>query len=113
MLELVDVGGRSLESCRGVAPDHLLEGLREVAKGLRGARVLHVNATPYGGGVSELLRSEVPLLNDLSLIADWRIISGDDAFFQVTKAIHNGLQGTPRPLSEAQKATFLVNGYWV
>ena len=35
---------------------------------MRGARVLHVNATPYGGGVSELLRCVVPLLNDLGLV---------------------------------------------
>jgi trehalose synthase len=47
--------------------------------------VLHVNATPYGGGVSELLRSVVPLLNDLGVIADWKIISGDDRFFAVTR----------------------------
>jgi trehalose synthase len=109
MLDMVDVGERSLESYRGVAPDHLLDDLRRAAESLRGARVLHVNATPYGGGVSELLRSEVPLLNDLGLIADWRIISGDEAFFQVTKALHNGLQGAPTDLTDRQKATYLWN----
>ncbi|HET9449980.1 MAG TPA: glycosyltransferase [Aggregicoccus sp.] len=109
MLDLVDVGARSLESYRGVSPEHLLEELRGVAKGLAGARVLHVNATSYGGGVSELLRSEVPLLNDLGLVADWRIISGDNAFFQVTKAIHNALQGSPRALTDAQQRIFLAN----
>ncbi|MCY1024025.1 glycosyltransferase [Pyxidicoccus sp. MSG2] len=108
MLELVDVGERSLESYRGIAPAHLLAELRKMASGLQGARVLHINATPYGGGVSELLRSEVPLLNDLGLIADWRIIRGEEAFFQVTKAIHNALQGAPRALSEAEQATYLV-----
>jgi trehalose synthase len=109
VLDLVDVGERSLESYRGVAPDHLLDNLRRAAERLRGARVLHVNATPYGGGVSELLRSEVPLLNDLGLIADWRIISGDEAFFQVTKAVHNGLQGAKAELTDVQKATYLSN----
>jgi trehalose synthase len=53
MLELVDVGERSLESYRGTAPDELLDAVAQVATALRGARVLHVNATPYGGGVSE------------------------------------------------------------
>jgi trehalose synthase len=47
---------------------------------LRGLRLLHVNATPYGGGVAELLRSGVPLLNDLGLVADWKIISGEGRF---------------------------------
>jgi len=109
MLDLVDVGERSLESYRGVALDAELDELYRIAQDLRGARVLHVNATPYGGGVSELLRSVVPLLNDLGLVAHWRIISGDDAFFQVTKVIHNGLQGADRTLSDMEKVTYIAN----
>ena len=41
-----------------------------------GARILQVNATAYGGGVSELLRSAVPLLRDLGLDVDWKVIAG-------------------------------------
>lgn len=107
MLESVDVGSRTLRSYRGVAPDHVLDDLVQEAARLRGARVLHVNATPFGGGVSELLRSVVPLLNDLGLVADWRIIRGDERFFAVTKAMHNGLQGAPLGLTEAQQSTYL------
>jgi trehalose synthase len=109
MLETVDVGERSIEAYRGVAPDGILDELRRVAEGLHGARVLQLNATPYGGGVSELLRSAVPLLNDLGLVCDWKIISGDDAFFQVTKTIHNGLQGADRALTEQDRAVYLAN----
>jgi trehalose synthase len=108
MLALVDVGGSSLASYRGVAPDDLLDAVAHAARALRGARVLHLNATPYGGGVSELLRSVVPLLNDQGVMADWRIISGDEPFFQVTKAIHNGLQGAAVALSDADKARYLA-----
>ncbi|MCC7240803.1 MAG: glycosyltransferase [Acidobacteria bacterium] len=107
MLELVDVGPRSLDAYRGVAPDAVLDDLRRVATDLRGARVLHVNATPYGGGVSELLRSGLPILNDLGLVAHWRIIRGDDRFFQVTKKIHNGLQGAADDLTEAEREAYL------
>src|SRR5262245_47975412 len=88
MLEGVDVGEATLASYRGIAPDELLDAVAHAAAALRGARVLHVNATPYGGGVSELLRSTVPLLNDQGLVAEWRIIAGDEPFFQVTKALH-------------------------
>ena len=109
MLDQVDTGEHPIEAYRGVAPDHVLNDLRREAAALKGARVLHLNATPYGGGVSELLRSVVPLLNDLGLVADWRIISGDERFFEVTKAIHNGLQGGARPLTEPEKATYLAN----
>ena len=109
MLELVDVGERTLESYRGVAPDAVLDNLRELSGHLRGVRVLHVNATPYGGGVSELLRSVVPLLNDLGLIADWKIISGDNAFFEATKAMHNALQGAAAGLTKQQRDAYLAN----
>ena len=109
MLDLVDVGRRTLESYRGVVPDPLLDAVRSAAEPLRGARVLHLNATPYGGGVSELLRSEVPLLNDLGLVADWRIIRGDERFFGVTKTIHNGLQGATRGLDDEQRSVYLSN----
>jgi len=108
MLASVDVGASSLASYRGLAPDDLLDAVADAARPLRGARVLHLNATPYGGGVSELLRSVVPLLIDLGVVADWRIISGDEPFFQVTKAIHNGLQGAAVELSDADKARYLA-----
>lgn len=108
MLDIVDVGESPLEAYRGVAPDELLDAVTRAARALRGARVLHLNATPYGGGVSELLRSVVPLLNDQGVDADWRIISGNEPFFQVTKAIHNGLQGANIQLSEADKELYLT-----
>jgi trehalose synthase len=109
MLQAVDVGQRSLKAYRGVAPEAILDDACRRAEGLRGARVLHLNATPYGGGVSELLRSVVPLLSDLGLVADWKIISGDDQFFQVTKTIHNGLQGAEGGLSRLDVTIYAAN----
>lgn len=109
MLELIDVGDRSLDAYRGIAPDDLLSNLRELGRSLRGARILHVNATPYGGGVSELLRSTVPIMNDLGLIADWKIIHGDDAYYDVTKKIHNMLQGADVVLTDSEKAIYREN----
>lgn len=109
MLDLVDLGKRSFSAYRGIAPEEQIEEVLHLAERLRGARVLHLNATPYGGGVSELLRSGVPLLNDLGLVADWQIIRGDQAFFQVTKRLHNGLQGAPGGFSSADKATYMAH----
>ena len=109
VLQTVDVGERSLESYRGVAPDSILDRLAPLAEELRGARVLHINATPYGGGVSELLRSLVPLENDLGMVADWKIISGDQPFFEATKTIHNALQGASRGLRRAEREAYVRN----
>jgi trehalose synthase len=107
MLQLVDVGPRSIEDYRKIAPDHILDALLAVAHDLKGARVAHINATPYGGGVSELLRSGVPIMNDLGLVTEWKTIAGDDRFFQVTKKIHNGLQGDAEELTEADREAYL------
>ena len=81
--------------------------MREAADQLRGARVLNINATPYGGGVAEMLRAEVPVLRDLGIDCDWQIITGDNPFFRVTKAMHNALQGADRPLSILERETYL------
>lgn len=108
MLELVDVGSQCLDCYELSAGAQVVDQLRALAAPLRGARVLHLNATPYGGGVAEILRSEIPLLRDLGLAADWRIITGDEAFFSVTKAIHNGLQGAARDLTAAERGRYLA-----
>jgi trehalose synthase len=107
MLQRVAVGRWSLDAYQGVVPDAILDELREHARTLRGARVLQINATAYGGGVSELLRSSVPLLNDLGLNVDWKVISGSGDFYRATKAIHNGLQGASQGLSSADRDAYV------
>jgi len=113
VLDSVNVGNRQLSAYQGVAPDSLLEKLSEVAGSLRDLRLLYLSATPYGGGVAELLRSIVPLLNDLGLHVDWKIIKAEDEFFEITKSIHNGLQGGAVELSlgdrNAYEATSRTN----
>jgi len=106
VLQKVTVGRWSLRAYDGIAPDAIMEELREHARALAGARILHVNATAYGGGVSELLRSSVPLLRDLDLAVDWKVISGSPEFFSATKALHNALQGDPRSLDDAEKEAY-------
>ena len=76
-------------------------------KPLQGARVLHVNATAYGGGVAELLATHVPLLRDVGIDAEWQVIHGSDEFFAVTKAVHNALQGADVEWTAAMQRTYL------
>ncbi|WP_328690369.1 glycosyltransferase [Streptomyces phaeochromogenes] len=102
MLQTVDVGRRHLDAYRTVTGDAVIQELRALAAPLQGVRVLHVNATGYGGGVAEILRSEVPLLRDLGIVADWKTITAEQDFFEVTKAVHNGLQGDPRGVTELE-----------
>jgi trehalose synthase len=55
--------------------------------------VAHVNTTAGGGGVAEMLHGVVPVANDLDVETDWLVMEAPEEFFDVTKAIHNGLQG--------------------
>jgi len=54
-----------------------------------------------------MLWSLIPLKNDIGLRADWRIIHGTPAFFEVTKSFHNGLQGEEIELNEEKKGLYL------
>jgi trehalose synthase len=107
-LQAVEVGERSLAAYFNVVPTHILEALDREAERLQGARILQLNATPYGGGVSELLRSGVPLLRNLGLDVEWHVITGDESFFRVTKLIHNGLQGDAQSLTESERSAYLA-----
>ena len=108
MLERVDVGTQSIDRYRASAGREAIALLRELAAPLKGCRVLHVSATPFGGGVAEILRSEIPLLRDLGVGADWQLISGNESFFRVTKTIHNGLQGSAVGLSADDEERYLA-----
>jgi trehalose synthase len=108
LLETVDVGRQSVSDLAASAGEDAVAALRELAAPLRGARVLHLNATPYGGGVAEILRSEVPLLRELGIEANWRVITGDKTFFSVTKTMHNALQGAEGTLSDPEKEIYLT-----
>ncbi len=97
-----------LNRYRSSAGGDAIAQLRELAAPLRGCRVLHVSATPFGGGVAEILRSEIPLLRDLGIDADWQLIRGNETFFRVTKTIHNGLQGSAVGLSADDEEQYLA-----
>jgi trehalose synthase len=106
MLEQVAVPPLALDAYAPVAGDDAVAEIRSLAADLLGARVLHVNATKFGGGVAEILPTLTALMRDAGLEAEWRVIPGDDAFFDVTKRIHNGLQGAEVSLDQGARDTF-------
>jgi trehalose synthase len=93
VLRPVDVPPRRLDDYAADAGEEAVERLRAAAEPFRGARILQVNSTSYGGGVAELLVTHIALLRDLGIDATWAVLEGSDEFFAVTKAVHNGLQG--------------------
>jgi trehalose synthase len=109
MLDHVDLAPLSIDDYEPVVGREVIEELRRLAAPLKGARVAHVNATAYGGGVSELLRSLVPMYRGLGIEADWKLISGDAQFFEVTKGLHNGLQGATFELTPRAREIYLMH----
>ena len=106
MLQLVNVGTKTLDDYASLASRGLMEEIRLLAGPLSGKRVLHLSATAFGGGVAEINYALVPLMKDAGLDVEWRIIRGADEFFTVTKLIHNALQGSPQGLSPDQEEIF-------
>jgi trehalose synthase len=93
VLERVPLLEKHIDDYVGIVGPGVIDRIREAAAPLQGARVLHINATAYGGGVAELLATHVPLLRSVGIDADWQVMHGSDEFFGVTKTVHNALQG--------------------
>lgn len=106
MLQEVHVGHKSLADYQSVVGRPLIEEIRELARDLKGLRVLHINATSFGGGVAEILYTLVPLMCDAGLDADWRVIMAAQEFYETTKLMHNALQGNPQSLTAAQQKIY-------
>jgi trehalose synthase len=106
VLQEVALGQRSLADYTHIAGRGLIEEIREMAAPLEGKRVLHVSATAFGGGVSEILYTLVPLMSDVGLDVHWQVILGREEFFNVTKLMHNSLQGDEQSISDEQWEVF-------
>jgi trehalose synthase len=84
----------------GVAPKGDLLLLQRLGEKLKGRSFLHVNSTREGGGVAEILHRMIPILKDLGIEPRWEVISGDERFFDITKKLHNTLQGKPETITD-------------
>ncbi len=84
-----------------------VEDVKAIAEQLKGTSVTHVNSTAFGGGVAEILHSMIPLMRDAGLEVHWEVIHGDMPFFNITKKIHNSLQGANLILSKEEEHIYL------
>jgi trehalose synthase len=102
MLQPVAVGHKSLADYTHLAGRQLVAEIRELAEGLQGLKVLHLSATAFGGGVSEILYTLIPLMLDVGIETEWQVMLGREEFYNATKRLHNALQGAPTPLTEEE-----------
>ncbi len=102
MLQPISVGNKSLADYTHLVGRPLVKEIRDLAEDLQGLRVLHVSATAFGGGVSEILYTLIPLMNDAGIEAEWQVMLGREEFYNATKRLHNALQGNPESLTEEE-----------
>ncbi len=84
----------------GIAPKGDLLLLQKLCEKLYNKSFLHINSTRIGGGVAEILQRMIPILHEYGINTRWEVIEGDERFYDITKKIHNALQGTPVKFSK-------------
>src|SRR6202022_1710456 len=72
VLQHVAVARKSLSDSTHICARELIAEIRELAEPLKDTRVVHISATAFGGGVSEILYALVPLMRDVGLDCEWQ-----------------------------------------
>jgi trehalose synthase len=98
---------RALEDYRSIIGDEIFYSIYKKASKLYGKSIVHINSTYLGGGVAEILNSLVPLMNNIGIDTEWRILHGNTDFFSITKKFHNSLQGEDINLSDLKMNLYL------
>ncbi len=72
-----------------------LKNAQTPVKKLEGSTIWMINSTAIGGGVAEMMPSQMRLLRELGVKIEWLVIEADDEhFFDLTKRIHNAIHGS-------------------
>jgi len=90
-----------------IVGESVIDDLRLLADKLKGKVIQHINSTPIGGGVAEILSRMVPLLRGLAVDTKWDVIKGSERFFEVTKKFHNALHGRPAEINKCDFDLFM------
>ena len=101
-MEVRDFPEKKLEDYSDVSDPKVIEEIEEISEKLKGLRVVHVNATNFGGGVAELLYTLVPLMRSVGIDARWEVMEAPNEFFNITKKLHNTLQGADIDISDEE-----------
>ena len=93
---------------RAVAPPNAVDIIGRLAERARERRCLHLTAGRLGGGAAEVLRTAVPLLNELGVQTDWEVTGADPAYFAAVHGLQAALQGAERLLIEERLEHYLA-----
>ncbi len=75
--------------------DKFLQDTEAFPEKLKGRTIWMINSTAIGGGVAEMLPSQMRIMRTLGIKIEWLVIeASDNAFFNLTKRIHNAIHGS-------------------
>ncbi len=93
-IEVAAISPQRLSSLIGTSRLNSLVRVAEQAReALGGGRVWNISAPSAGGGVAEMLHTLVGYSLGCGVDTRWVVIDGDEAFFKITKRLHNRLHG--------------------
>jgi trehalose synthase len=96
-----------LNDYKDIIGEKNINQIKSLARLSKGKKVVMVNSTRSGGGVAEILHRLVPLLNELGIDCRWEVIGCNEDFFNISKNIHNALQGDRINFSAEDYAEYL------
>src|SRR4030042_4438404 len=85
----------------------VIDDLKLLGEKLKNKVIQHINSTPVGGGVAEILNRMVGLLRELGVDTRWDVIKGGEQFFGVTKKFHNALHGRAKEITQRDFEIFM------
>ncbi len=75
--------------------DEFLETTKQSVADLKGCTIWMINSTATGGGVAEMLPSQMRIMRSIGVKIEWMVIEASElAFFNLTKRIHNAIHGS-------------------
>lgn len=90
----------TLDDYRTVAPPGTIDSLRRLSERVRGRRLVNVSASREVGGVAEILRGLVPLLEEVGVESAWETLDDDaaSAGTAIAAPLNRALQGSEERL---------------
>jgi trehalose synthase len=96
----------TIEDYLPIVGEEVVKQLKSKIKKLSKKRIVCISSTHTGGGVAEMLNTAIPMFNDMGLCFGWRILHGTNNFFEITKGLHNALQGAPYDFDEGKRELY-------
>lgn len=97
---------KNLDDYTPIVGSEVIKRIRDEAKKIKNKHIVTISSTYIGGGVAEMLNSTIPLYNELGIKFGWRTLHGTNNFFNVSKSIHNAIQGEEINLSKDKKQIY-------